>query len=359
MEQRGFLLVNLGTPDAPRVAEVRRYLAEFLSDPRVLDIGTVARALLLHFVILPRRPYTTARAYQSIWTARGSPLLVHGQDLAEKLQAALGDTHRVELAMRYQSPSIAGALARLRSLAIDRITVFPLFPQFSSAAWGSAVEKVFIEAGKLWNVPWLHVVPPYYDHPAFLEAWVGAAAPRLAEFRPDLVLFSFHGLPERHLRKSDSAPGGHCLRATDCCDGVRAENRHCYRAQCFATSRALALRLGVASGAWEVSFQSRLGRDPWIRPYTDERLRELPREGRRRVAVLSPSFTADCLETLEEIAIRGREEFRAHGGEELLLVPSLNSDPRWVQAIVEIAADSARAALSALPLVQSPSVAGR
>lgn len=351
MEPRGILLINLGTPAAPHVPEVRRYLREFLSDPRVLDVPALVRAFLLWFVILPRRPAATARAYRAIWTERGSPLLVHGQDLAAALQAAAGAECRVDLAMRYGSPSIAAAVARFRAQGIHRIEVFPLFPQYSSAAWGSAVEKLFREAARLWDIPTLAVVPPYYEHPAFIKALASIAEPLLAAFRPDFVLLSYHGLPERHVRKSD-ASGRHCLAALDCCGAIGRDNATCYRAHCCATSRALARRLALAPGTWEVAFQSRLLRDPWIRPYTDVRIRELARSGCRRVAVISPSFTADCLETLEEIGIRAREEFRAHGGEELMLVPSLNAEEIWVRAILEILENGAR---GVAPSLSAPS----
>lgn len=336
MGRRGFLLINLGTPDAASVPAVRRHLKEFLSDPRVLDINPFLRTLLLYGVILPWRPKQSARAYASIWTERGSPLLFHGSDLVGKLATALGEQWQVELAMRYQHPSIASALARFREAAIDQIVVFPLFPQYSSAAWGSAVEKLFTEAAKSWNVPALQVVSPYYDHPAFIEAFAAVARPVLSRLDPQKVFISYHGLPERQVVKGDESGGTHCLRNADCCETMIVANRNCYRAQCFATSRALAQRLGLPADSWETTFQSRFGRTPWIQPYTDKRIRDLARSGIRRVAVLCPAFTADCLETLEEIGIRARQDFIVQGGEELRLVPSLNSEDAWVQAIIEI-----------------------
>jgi ferrochelatase len=345
LPRHGLLLVNLGTPDAPRTAEVRRYLREFLSDPRVFDMHPVKRALVLNLFILPFRPRRSAEAYRKIWTERGSPLLWHTADLAAKLRSRLGPEVPVELAMRYQSPSIAAALDRLREARADRVIVFPLFPQYSSAAWGSAVEKVFAEAASRWNVPALDVVPPFYDHPAFLDAAAGVARRERAGFDADYFVMSFHGLPERQVTKSDESPGSrHCLRAgtgagpygDGCCASIGPGNRFCYRAQCFATARGLAERLGLAPDRWEVTFQSRLGRDPWIQPFTDQRVIELARRGVKRLAVLSPAFVADCLETLEEIAIRAREDFVANGGEELRLVPSLNSDDAWVDAVLAI-----------------------
>lgn len=339
----GLLLINLGTPDAPRPRDVRRYLEEFLSDPRVLDINPWLRRFLLYCVILPKRPKESAEAYETIWTERGSPLLFHGLDLVEKVASRVDSSVHVELAMRYQSPSIASRLDAFQQAGIDRIVAFPLFPQYSSAAWGSAVEKLFVEANRRWDVPAIQVVPPYYDHPAFIESIARVAAPVLEELQPDRVVLSYHGVPERHVKKSDATggvAGSHCLVKRDCCAAISDANRNCYRAQCFATSRALAARLDLE--AYDVTFQSRLGRDPWIRPYTDEHLTELAQQGVKRVAILSPAFVADCLETIEELGIRAVEDFRAAGGEELRLVPSLNAEDHWADAVVQIARDSVR-----------------
>ena len=332
----GLLLVNLGTPDAPETGPVRRYLREFLSDPRVLDVPWLWRKLVLELAILPRRPAQSAEAYRKIWTERGSPLLSHSLDLAARVQERLGPGVKVELAMRYQRPSIASALERLRAAAVDEIAVLPLFPQYSSSATGSALEKVFREAGRLWNVPALRVAPPFYDHPAFIEAWAAVARPALDAFKPDRVLMSFHGLPERQIVKSDASGGAHCLRSTTCCDTPTAANRSCYRHHSVMTMRAVAARLGLDPAGVDLGFQSRLGRTPWIRPYTDEVVRDLARRGVRRLAVLCPAFVADCLETLEEIGMRARDDFLAHGGEDLCLVPSLNSSDAWVSAVCEI-----------------------
>jgi ferrochelatase len=330
-------LLNLGTPDEPTAPAVRRYLRQFLSDPRVLDINPVGRAALLNLVILPRRPAQSAEAYRKIWDpARGSPLLFHSRDLAARVAERLGAAWRVELAMRYGQPTIPSALDRLREAEVDDIVVFPLFPQYAASSTGSALEEVFRHIAPRWNVPAVSVVPAFYDHPGFIAAFAAVGAPIVAEQRPDHVLFSFHGLPERHMRKSDES-GSHCLTSESCCDRVDGANRNCYRAQCWATARALAGALRLAAERWSVSFQSRLGRTPWIRPYTDVVLDELAGRGVRRLAIFCPAFVADCLETLEEIGIRAREQFRAAGGEELTLVPSLNSSPAWVDAVAGMA----------------------
>lgn len=336
MPRHGLLLINLGTPDAPRTREVRSYLREFLSDPRVLDMHPLSRFLVLNLFILPFRPRRSAAAYRLIWTDRGSPLLLHGQDLVERLEKRLGADVQIELAMRYKKPSISSALKRFRKAGIDQIVCLPLFPQYSSAAFGSAVQKLFEEAGKLWNVPSLQVVPPFYDHEGFLDACANEARTTLSELDADHILMSFHGLPERHISKSEEPGERHCLQLKGCCDAIVLANRNCYRAHCFATARGIAERLDLDSEKYTVSFQSRLGRDPWIRPFTDEVVTELAKKGVRRLAVLSPAFVADCLETLEELAIRAAEDFRAHGGERLELVPSLNSSPAWVDAVVDL-----------------------
>jgi ferrochelatase len=328
----GVLLANLGTPASPRVGDVRRFLREFLSDPHVIDLPAPARRLLLELVILPFRPRRSAAAYQSIWLPEGSPLLVHGRALREALARRLGPSYAVELAMRYGSPSIPAALARLAALDVARILVLPLFPQYSNAATGSVVDRIEQELERRPELPPVELLPPFYADPGFVEAWTALAAPLLAAFRPDFVLLSYHGLPERQVRAED-ASGAHCLARPDCCDALGAANRRCYRAHCFATSRALASALRLAPGAHATAFQSRLGRAPWIRPWTDELLPELAAAGRRRLAVLCPAFVADCLETLEEIGIRARASWRAAGGEELCLVPSLNASPRWVEAV--------------------------
>jgi ferrochelatase len=340
----GVLLLNLGTPDSPRTADVRRYLREFLSDPRVLDINPLGRWALLNLIILPFRPAKSGAAYQSIWGSAGtvdgsgSPLLVHSRQLAEGVQRALGPEYLVVLGMRYGSPSIPAALAQLQAADLEKITVLPLFPQYSSAATGSAVDRVYEIAGKAWNVPSLDTLGAFYEAPGFINAFATVARPHLDAFKPDFVLFSYHGLPERHMAKSDPT-GAHCLKSAGCCDSIVSANRNCYRAQCFATTRALAAALALPAERHSVSFQSRLGRTPWIHPYTDQVLPELARAGKKRLAVMCPAFVADCLETVEEIGIRAKEQWRGLGGEELLLVPSLNAAPAWIEAVAAMVRD--------------------
>jgi protoporphyrin/coproporphyrin ferrochelatase len=331
----GVLLINLGTPDSPATPDVRRYLREFLSDPRVIDINPVGRWLLLNLIILPFRPAKSGHAYRSIWGDRGSPLLFHSLDLTTAVRAALGDGYVVELGMRYGSPSIPSALEKLRAANPERLIVAPLFPQYSSAANGSALERVYELLRTSWNVPSIDTVPPFYDDAGFIAAFTDVARRHLAPFRPDHVLFSYHGLPERQVRKSDPT-GQHCLASAQCCDSLVEANRYCYRAHCFATTRALVSQLGLTAEGHGVSFQSRLGRTPWVHPYTDEVLPELAKAGKKRLAIMCPAFVADCLETVEEIGIRAKEQWRSLGGEDLLLVPSLNAEPAWVQAVAQM-----------------------
>ena len=331
----GLLLINLGTPEAPEPGPVRTYLREFLNDSRVLDIHPVGRAALLNLIILPRRPAQSAEAYGKIWTDRGSPLMVHSQDLAAGVAGKLGESWEVSLGMRYGSPSIASALLDLVDAGVERVIALPLYPQYASSSTGTALEELYATAGSMWNVPPLSVVPPFYDDPGFIDAFAAVARPVLGELEPDHVLFSYHGLPERHMIKSDLS-GSHCLATAGCCDEIVKANRHCYRAQCYATTRLLAGALELDAAAYSVSFQSRLGRTPWIKPYTDHALPQLAARGVKKLAVLCPSFVADCLETLEEIAIRGVAQFREAGGDELVLVPSLNSSPAWIDAVVSM-----------------------
>jgi len=341
------VLMNVGTPDAPTTPAVRRYLRQFLSDPRVLDMNAVGRFLLLNLVILPLRPRKSAAAYREVWTPQGSPLLVHTQALAGRVASLLPDA-RVLVGMRYGNPSLAAALDKLHKAGCERVAVLPLFPHYSPSSGGSALEGAYTLAARMWNVPNLAAVPPFFDDPGFIDAFAAKGQPVIADLEADYVLFSFHGVPERQIEKSDESPAGqrHCLAAADCCATITMANRNCYRAQCYATARLIAGKLGLGpeGGRWSVSFQSRLGRTQWIRPYTDEVLPELAKKGVKRVAVYCPAFVADCLETLEEIGIRAKEDFAAAGGDDLRLIPSLNDDPGWVRVAARLVRQSVGAA---------------
>ncbi len=336
----GLLLTNLGTPDAPRTPEVRRYLSEFLWDKNVLDINPIGRWLLLHGIILRTRPAKSAHAYAQVWTPDGSPLMVHTKALTTAVQADLGPDWKVAFGMRYGNPSLAVGLDEVLAAKPERLVVVPLYPQYATSSTESTLERLrSLLAKRGVSIPVVHV-RDFFADPGFIAAQATIAKTALADFKPDMVLMSFHGLPERHLTRLDPAvgtPAAHCLASASCCDAVTDKNALCYRAQAYATARALATELGLAPAAYTVAFQSRLGRIPWIRPFTDERLVELAKAGTKRLAVVVPSFTADCLETLEEIGIRARADFKAAGGDELLAIACVNSHPQWVQAVSALA----------------------
>lgn len=338
----GVLLVNLGTPDSPAPGDVRRYLLEFLTDGRVIDYPWLPRNLLVRGIIVPFRYKKSAKTYSAIWDAdRGSPLLYHSQDLLREVRALLPENHIAELAMRYQNPSIAKGLRSLRDQGVDEIVVFPLFPQYASSTTGSVHEAVMAEVITWQAIPAIRFVADYFDHPGFIDAF----AERIAAYGPenyDHVLFSYHGLPERHLRKADPT-GKHCLAPDhSCCNSLGLENRFCYRAQCAATTRALAGALGLRAGSYTICFQSRLGKDPWIRPYTSDVLEELAGKGVKKILVACPAFVADCLETIFEIGVEYQEEFEALGGEHVQLVESLNASPKWARAVCDIVLGSGK-----------------
>jgi ferrochelatase len=328
----GVLLINLGTPASPAVGDVRRYLREFLADARVLDVPAPLRWALVNLWIAPTRAPRSARQYATVWTAAGSPLLVHSRALRDALADELGAGFRVALGMRYGQPSIREALGELLEQGASRVVALPLYPQYASASTGSALEALFAAAGQRWNVPALEVIPEFFAAPGFVAALAAVARPVLERARPDHLLMSYHGLPERQVRKS-APESSACLRDPDCCNALRADNARCYRAQCFATSRALARALDLPADAWSVSFQSRLGRTPWIGPFTDEWLPQLAARGAKRLAVICPSFAADCLETVEEIGVRARAQWLACGGESLEPIPCPNAHPVWVRAL--------------------------
>lgn len=333
MTKKGLLLVNLGTPEKPETPEVRRYLREFLSDPRVMDLPALGRWLLLNLVILPRRPAKSAEAYRKIWTPEGSPLLLNARAHAEAVTARLDASEwEVALGMRYGRPSLEEALAQLDRAHVSEITLLPLYPLNAVSANVTVVARVMELLTQRFDFPPLRVVPPFVQDAGFLAAMEAVARPAIEAAGADHVLFSFHGIPERHVHTQD-AQGRHC-EAHGCRETLHAENHHCYRAQAYWLTRTLAERLGLGPEAHSIGFQSRMRGTPWMQPYTDHAIPELAKRGVKRLAVICPSFVADCLETLEEIEIRGRDDFVAAGGEALTLVPSLNAHPAWVEATV-------------------------
>lgn len=327
--KKGVLLVNLGTPDSTSTGDVRKYLREFLMDGRVIDIDWWKRFLLVNMIIAPFRAPKSAKEYKKVWTDEGSPLLVYGQRVYKMLQESLGSEYKVALGMRYQSPSLAGALQELKEEQVDQIIVIPLFPQYASATTGSIYEEVMDQVKKWQLFPAIQFIDTFATLPEMIDIFARKGQKHLDEGNYDHILFSYHGLPERQLKKADKQ----CLTG-DCCGTYHKGNRLCYRAQCYATSRALAENMNLAEDQYTVTFQSRLGRDPWIQPYTDQTLDDLAKKGAKKILAFSPAFVADCLETVVEIGQEYNHDFQEKGGEKIQLVESLNDDPAWVEALV-------------------------
>lgn len=329
MPRDGILLVNLGSPDSASVSDVRRYLREFLMDPRVIDVPFPVRFAIVHGAVLPFRPHVSAEAYGKVWTDAGSPLIAISQRLRDALRRRTGLP--VELAMRYQKPSIASAVRALGEAGVERVRVVPLFPHYAMSSYESAVDRVKHEAAKIAPALALDILPPYFDRPEYIGALAGVAAPAI-QGGYDHFLFSFHGVPERHVRKTDPT-GRYCLQAAQCCEKSAPAHATCYRHQCFVTAKLFAEAAKLRPGKFSVAFQSRLGRDQWLGPASQDEMVRMARAGVRKLVVMCPAFTVDCLETLEEIGIRGRAAFLEAGGEELTLIPCLNDHPEWVEAL--------------------------
>ncbi len=330
---KGILLVNLGTPDEPTRSAVYRYLKQFLLDRRVIDIPWLARQILVRGIIVPFRSGKSAKLYQKLWTENGSPLKYYGERLADGLKTQLGAGYAVELAMRYQSPSIASAIDNLLQKQVSEIVVLPLFPQYASASTGSVYEEVMRILAAKNAIPPVRFINSFYDYEPMIDIFANNARKfDLSSY--DHILFSYHGLPQRQMRKADNF--NHCLQKENCCQSIGPVNQFCYSAQCHATTRALVAKLGLKPGSYTTSFQSRLGSDPWVQPYTTSILEEQAKKGAKRLLVFSPAFVADCLETIVEISDEYQEEFEKMGGKTVDLVPSLNDDPRWVKAVADL-----------------------
>ena len=325
---KAVLLVNLGSPNSPSVADVRRYLNEFLMDGRVIDVAWPIRRFVVGTILI-KRPRESAHAYEKVWTAEGSPLIVTSRRVQQALQKRVSVP--VELAMRYQNPSIESAIRALSAKGADDVLLIPLFPHYAMSSYETAVVRVQDVAAKLAPQMRIRVQPPYSAAPEYIAALTASAAEYLKQDY-DHLLFSFHGVPERHIRKSDPT-GCHCLTVPNCCEVSSPAHATCYRAQCFQTASDFAKRANVPEGKWSVSFQSRLGKDPWLKPYTDYELPRLANIGKRRLLIICPAFVSDCLETIEEIGLRGQETFIAAGGRELTRIPCMNEHPLWIDAL--------------------------
>ncbi len=329
----GVLLVNLGTPDAPTRGAVYRYLKEFLLDPRVIDINAIARNILVRGIIAPFRSGASSKLYKKLWTPEGSPLKTYGYAVRDALQTLLGDDFAVELAMRYQNPSIASVMKKMNEQPIREWIIVPMFPQYASASTGSVHEEVMRVFSQWQVVPPAKFINSYCDHPALIEAFAQrAAAYNLDDY--DHVLFSYHGLPQRQLRKANDC--GHCLSSPDCCQTISTKNQFCYGAQCHATTHAIAARLGLSADKYTICYQSRLGRDPWVQPYTSDVLKNCAAAGYKKMLVFCPAFVCDCLETTIEVGEEYAEEFEELGGHTLHLVEGLNAHPAWVEALSQL-----------------------
>jgi protoporphyrin/coproporphyrin ferrochelatase len=332
----GVLLINLGTPDSPKTADVRKYLTQFLNDRRVIDINPIARFLLVNGIIVPFRAPKSAKLYKAVWTKEGSPLLVNSVKQKELLQQALGKDFVVSLGMRYQSPSLEVALDELRLARVNKIIMIPMYPQYASSSTGSSVAEA-IRLLQKWEVtPSFEVISKFYDNPDFIDACVDVANKYKHSDGTwdnyDDIIFSYHGLPERHIMKGSEHYGKSTCKMSFCCDTIHKNNQYCYRANCYETTRQLVKKLNIPEGKYETSFQSRLD-DKWIKPYSDKVVEARGKAGKKKLLIFSPAFVADCLETLYEIGAEYDEIFKEHGGDSVTLVESLNDNAVWIEAL--------------------------
>ncbi|HNP17356.1 MAG TPA: ferrochelatase [Fulvivirga sp.] len=324
----GVLLINLGTPDSPKVGDVRSYLFQFLNDPRVIDIPKLLRFLLVNFIIVPFRAPNSSKIYKKLWTDEGSPLLLISENVARKLDNELGADYDVHLAMRYKNPNIVDVLGKMKKENYSRIIVLTMFPQYASASTGSAYELVMDTVKKWWVIPEIRFVGQYFDHPDFIAAIVDRASKyTLSDY--DHILFSYHGLP---VRQVDKVYNDGLCDDRDCEHELTEENQYCYKATCYATTRLIAAQLQLKPEQYTVCFQSRLNKN-WIEPFSDKVVEEKAKQGAKKLLIFSPAFTADCLETIIEIGDEYQEIFEANGGEKVQLVESLNEHPRWIQCL--------------------------
>jgi len=325
------ILINVGTPDEPTVKAVRRYLSEFLNDRMVIDLPFIVRKILVNLIIVPFRAPKSTKLYQRLWTEKGSPLLYYSEMAQAGLQEKLAEKADVFMAMRYGNPSIGKALATIQKGNYDRLVVLPMFPQYASSTSGTAIQAVTNQIRKWKSIPEIHTISQFYNHPAFLEAF----ADRIKSHQPDKfdhVIFSFHGLPNRHLEKNHP---NNSIQTCNCENALPEFGKACYKATCYQTSRELVDRLNLKEGQYSVSFQSRLSKN-WMTPFTDETLIARANQGIKNILVVAPSFVADCLETTVEIGVDYKELFLANGGENLQLVESLNDSQQWICAMEEI-----------------------
>jgi ferrochelatase len=332
---KALLLVNLGTPDSPDKKAVKKYLREFLNDGRVIDFPTLKRTLLVNGIIIPTRASSSTEIYKEVWTEKGSPLLFHTEDLAKKMQTEMGEGWDVYFGMRYQSPSLEGVMEVIENKAYSELVIVPLYPQYASSSTGSTAQRIMEIISKWEVIPTFKMINSFFENQDFLDV-VAENGKSYDVSLYDHVLFSYHGLPVRHINKSCKVPG---CKEEDCISSSESERMYCYRSACYATTRELVKKLSIPKEKYTVGFQSRLGRDPWIKPYSDVIIEELAKKGTKNLLVFSPAFVADCLETIVEIGSEYQEIFEENGGEKLQLVQSLNSSDEWAQALKKIVLD--------------------
>lgn len=333
MRKKGILLVNLGTPDSTNTSDVRKYLREFLMDKRVIDIPAFPRWLLVNGIIAPFRAPKSAAEYRKLFDDRGSPLKYYTEDITGLLQKKLNEEYSVKFAMRYQNPSLESVLQEFQNEEVANLHVIPLFPQYASATTGSVIDKV-MEITSQWQIiPDIKFTSQFLEEELFIETIVDQGKAFMDKGSYDHYLFSYHGLPERQIRKGSYKD--YCQLGS-CCDTLNEHNRYCYRAQCFETTRLVAAKLGIKEEHYTVCFQSRLGKDPWVQPYTEDVLKDLAKNGKKKVLAFSPAFVSDCLETTIEVGQEYQEEFIEAGGEQWDLVPSLNAEDKWVECLKEL-----------------------
>jgi protoporphyrin/coproporphyrin ferrochelatase len=333
-DKTAVLLMNVGSPDEPKIGAVWRYLTEFLNDKRVIDLPWLLRKFLVNFIIIPFRVKNSTKLYKLLWTEKGSPLIYHSFEMKQKLQTKLGDEFEVFVAMRYQKPDYKRVIRQIKEQGFKKLVLFPLYPHYAMSTTETTVVAVEQELKKQKVDLELTVVDQFYDHPKFLNAF--AAQGRKYNLKSyDHIVFSYHGLPNRHLEKSHP---GITVEQCSCQHAMPEHGHHCYRATCYATSRLLSKELGIKSENYSVSFQSRLD-NKWMEPFTDEILLEKLKEGKKRILVFAPAFVTDCLETIIEIGDEYKEEFLEKGGEKLHLVKSLNAEPAWIETMENLIRD--------------------
>ncbi len=336
--KKGVLLVNLGSPQSPKVKDVKKYLNQFLMDGNVIDIPYLLRLFLVKGIIVPKRAANSAKLYQKIWTNEGSPLIVNSKKLAQKVKAKISVP--LALAMRYGEPSVKNGMQQLNEAGIEEVLVVPLYPQYAMSTTLTVIEEVEKVHRKHFPQLTVSYLPAFYNKTAYISAVVSSIKQSIGKNKPDHLLFSYHGIPERHLIKTDPT-GSHCMQSGDCCSTPSEAHATCYRYQCFQTTEKIAKELELEKGSFSISFQSRLGKDPWMQPYTTDRIKILAKEGIKKLAVVTPAFVSDCLETIEEIGMEAKEDFLKAGGEKFARVECLNDNEEWVELLATWVEDEA------------------